>query len=326
MVPIISETAYLGTFIRPIRHLVDNWAWFDECETTFAIEVSIAMLHAQGKELLTSHSTEENEVRAAGDNSTSNMTRIERGTFEMPIRFPQVQSSACLARMNESVAWQCASDTTFQLDLIRTPIGDNSNATFISIGVESINKSIYHGHQVPNIASVPLSPSSSAESGPYYHFRTSYDRVVVLREDDLTAAERPRPQPSTRHPIFNPGDSLWRCIFNDTTIEGYLYINQTSTPEVETTINSTAPDLPKVPYVVKLLEEDMPTAKSHYCEKGTIERDGRFLVKGGKISLSLTDTVRASETRRARGFRWARLRKKQQSEGQNYCRCQWMVQ
>jgi hypothetical protein len=252
---------------------------------------------------------------------------VPRGTFEIPIQLPQQQSSACLAKMNESVAWQCASNIIFQVNV--GPLLDNSTTTTVTFdpSPESFNNASIRGQQPPNFRSVELKQITETELGPTYYFRTTYDRVVLLDEDELAPAQVSQPLLSAGREPFEPGDKLWRCIFNDTLFEGYLYPNQNTT--AYSASNSTAdPDvpsrLPKIPHMLKLIEQRVPDGKRPRCEKVRILADMSLEPidePTGVVSLAYTVTG-AAATR----VKSAKFRLRQQSQAANACRCQWMVQ
>jgi hypothetical protein len=271
-------------------------------------------------------------TRATGENLSSmdDIPPIARGPFAVPVQSPQQQNSACLAKTNESVAWQCASDTSFQLNILPSP--SDINATMITLGsVPSTNDTIYHGHQAPDVSPVQLklvaSSGSADNEGPAYHFRTTYDRVVLLKENDLTPADRPRPQPVMRHPTFQPGESLWRCIFNETLIEGYIYSNKRSATTGSlngTSVNMS--NLPKMPYVLKLVEQRMPNGKSPYCEKVKVQEGRLATLSSQRVTLSIAEPVAEAAAAKLELVKSARFWIRQPTPERNYCRCQWMVQ
>jgi hypothetical protein len=284
--------------------------------------------------LTTSHSDLNARTETTGDNSsvkTEATSSIACGSFAVPIQLPQQQNSACLAKTNESVAWQCASDTTFQFSVLPPPM--DSNATRVTLGaMPDMNGTIYHGHQAPNVLPTELKLVTIAESlehdKPLYHFRSTYNRIVLLKESDLSSADQPRSQPVMRHPTFQNGESLWRCTFNETMIEGYIYSNQkTAATSSFNSTTMTVKDLPKIPYVLKLVEQRMPNGKGPYCEKMKIQ-DGRLARLGGeKVMLSLTEPkAEAEAAAKVERVGSASFRARQQSVENNYCRCQWMVQ
>jgi hypothetical protein len=289
--------------------------------------------HCHDNFLITRHSDLDARMETSGDNiSATQVTNlIARGPFAVPIQSPQQQNSACLARTNESVAWQCASDTTFLLNILPSPI--DSNTTMITLGAMSgTNGSLYHGHQAPIVPPIELKSitiaDSSENNGPIYHFRSTYNRIVLLKESEFSSADQPRPQTVMRHPTFQNGESIWRCMFNETMIEGYIYPKEKSV--ASSSFNSTTmtvKDLPKIPYVLKLVEQRMPNGKGPYCEKMKVQ-DGKLSgLAGEKIMLSLTEPdAEASAAAKVKLVRSARFWTRQQTAESNYCRCQWMVQ
>jgi hypothetical protein len=275
------------------------------------------------------YSDQASAVRVATDDSPhANATNnIRRGIFALPVQLPQQQSSACLARTNESVAWQCTPGT-IQLNLLPAPVGD-ANATMVTIGSFSSSGSRLYGDQVPDIPLVRMQAVGDAatEDGIAYHFRTTYNRVVLLREDDFILRKERQAQSPGRQSVFLPGDSLWQCTFNETLIEGYIYVSKPIGTDMTNMVNvTTTIRLPTVPYVVRLIEKRMPNGKAPYCEKMMVESDGSLASSSERIMLDPSDpeaeaaasTSKVTERERAQG--------RQQEEASNYCRCQWLVE
>ncbi|KAF1943702.1 hypothetical protein EJ02DRAFT_484961 [Clathrospora elynae] len=289
--------------------------------------IGLALMAAKGR---SSHSNEASTVRVASDGHLRDDTtnHIRRGIFALPIQIPQQQISACLARMNESVAWQCVSDTTLQLNILPAPAGDDAT-TMITIGPPLSNDSVMHGHQIPNIGPVELAAlGDTTGDGPVYHFSTTYDRVVLLRDNDLMSMDKPNAQPLTRHPIFLPGENLWQCNFNESFIEGYIYVGKPTTPEIASTgdnmVNATTMvRLLKVPYVVKLVEQRMPNGKAPYCEKMIVQTDSKLVSRSERVMLDLSDPEAEVEASTSKS---PRFWKRQQAQAADYCRCQWLIQ
>jgi hypothetical protein len=275
------------------------------------------------------YSDQASAVRVATDDSPhANATNnIRRGIFALPVQLLQQQSSACLARTNESVAWQCTPGT-IQLNILPAPVGD-ANATMVTIGSFSSSGSRLYGDQVPDIPLVRMQAVGDAatDDGIAYHFRTTYNRVVLLREDDFILRKERQAQSPGRQSVFLPGDSLWQCTFNETLIEGYIYVSKPIGTDVTNMVNvTTTIRLPTVPYVVRLIEKRMPNGKAPYCEKMMVKSDGSLASSSERIMLDPSDpeaeaaasTSKITERERAQG--------RQQEEASNYCRCQWLVE
>ncbi|EAT82953.2 hypothetical protein HBH56_003610 [Parastagonospora nodorum] len=290
------------------------------------LTIGIALLAAKKRTSSSSGSNIRTETTGSDAPSIQPMDPLPRGHFAIPIELPQQQNSACLERNNESIAWQCASNTTWQLNVLPPPM--DSNATMITLGsVPNSDDTIYHGHQPPEIppVEVRMLTEASPDNGPVYHVRTTYDRVVLLNENDLIS-EDTRTQPIMRHSTFQLGDTLWRCVFNETLIEGYMYPDQQTTASA--TSNSSATfmqDLVKVPHVLKLVEQRMPNGKAPYCERMRLQEGGLSSLSEEKVTLRLAEPA-AETLAKAVLDRSIRFRARQRASESNFCRCQWMVQ
>jgi hypothetical protein len=251
---------------------------------------------------------------------------VPRGTFDVPIPLPQQQSSRCLAKVNESVAWQCASNINFQVNVLPSP--DNSTTTTVTI--ESIPKTdsnaTYHGQQAPNFRSVELERIVT-DLEPTYYFRTTYDRIVLLNENQLASAKNPQAPMAMSYAPFEPGDTPWRCIFNDTTLEGYLYPQQNTTAYGASDSN---PDtgrafrFPKIPHVLKLVEQRVPNGNRPYCERMLALADGTLEpIEDSTVMLNVAYTGTGTAAARVKS---AKFRARQQNQPANTCFCQWTVQ
>lgn len=73
--------------------------------------------------------------------------------------------------------------------------------------------------------------------GPAYHFNSMYDKLVILNPDEFAAGASLSPaalrkredKPPFRHRFqVVPGDLPWYCYWNQTYIEGYIYVTDDS--------------------------------------------------------------------------------------------------
>jgi hypothetical protein len=255
------------------------------------------------------------EVRRTGGNSTntSSDAPLERGTFSVPILLPQQQSSTCLARANESRAWQCAFDTNLQLSILPS-IGDDDKPIMITLGLPyTSNRSVHCGQQASEIGPTALTPLADTDDGPQYHFSATYDRTVIIREDQLgqEKAASPPMQGQPKHTTFLPGTSLWRCTFNDTKLEGFVYTEKDVEPASSGT-NATAGARPHLPYKLKLTERRSAAGRAPYCEKVTVGLNGGLADSGASVDLALAEgkSEPGSET----------------GSSDTTCQCQWIVE
>ena len=228
-------------------------------------------------------------------------------------------------------AWQCASETTFQLSILPALAG-NDSAIMIAIGSSGSNDTIRHGERIPNIPPLELLAIDNAEheNDFAYHFRTTYDKIVLLSEDELSLAEELRMHPGTSNTLFQPGDSLWQCIFNETLIEGNIYPTRAATTSATNTASGTvdvdnSTTLPDFPYAVELVEDWTANGKTLYCSKMTMESDGTLAPLSEEVMLRLDDSkgnVPVSTSQRM-----GRIRHREQREETHLsqCQCHWVV-
>jgi hypothetical protein len=271
-------------------------------------------LWSSGKDQANIRTSDHAEVRRTGGNSTNTSSDVplERGTFSVPIQLPQQQSSTCLARANESRAWQCAFDTNLQLSILPS-IGDDNKPIMVTLGLPSTaNKSVHCGQQAPEIGPTALSPLAATDDGPQYYFAATYDRTVILREDQLgqeKIASSPM-QGQPKHMTFLPGTSLWRCTFNDTLMEGFLFTEKDAGSP--STNNATAAARPALPYRLKLTERTVAAGSAPYCEKVTVGPDGELEDGGVSVDLMLVEGKSGTDSTH--------------SSSDSSCQCQWIVE
>ena len=256
------------------------------------------------------------------DNYTSG---IRRGIFALPIQLPQQQDSACLASDNQLNPWKCASNSTFQLSVLPAPAG-NETSTMIAVGSPSNDTSVRHGEGIPNIPPLELSVVAGArnEDGSTYHFRTTYDKVVLLAEDEFPVDGELQAHPSALGDPFQPGSNLWQCVFNETLLEGYIYVTRVTGTAPDTAKTKTA-GLSDFPYSMRLFEEWAPGGKTPYCQKVTMGSDGTLAPLSEEIALRLEDSQGNLAASMSRSTKRTGDREQRQEVRANHCQCQWLV-
>lgn len=97
---------------------------------------------------------------------------------------------------------------------------------------------IQYGAQTPQLDLEPMQLVRDLDFqslGPAYHFSARYDKLVVLRPEELTAGSSLKRRqltddlPSRQRFTVQPGDYPWFCYWNQTYIEGYIYAEDNST-------------------------------------------------------------------------------------------------
>jgi len=184
----------------------------------------------------------------------------------------------------------------------------------VTLGLPSTsNESVHCGQQALEIGPTALTPLEDTDGGPQYHFSAIYDRTVILRGDQLgqEKAAFPPMQGQPKHTTFLPGTSLWRCTFNDTQLEGFVYTQKDAEPASSGT-NATAGARPHLPYKLKLTERRVAGGRAPYCEKVTVGLDGRLEDSGASVDLALAEDE--SEPESVAG------------SADTSCQCQWIIE
>ncbi|KAF2820515.1 hypothetical protein CC86DRAFT_114207 [Ophiobolus disseminans] len=214
---------------------------------------------------------------------------LPRGSFAILVEEHGSQEWGCLAKRNESLTWQCAANKYLQLDISAPTPGSNTTMVQLS-SLPTFNGTIYYGQQSPDIQPVELSLFIGEERyndppiglGPVNHFRATYNRTVLVKEEYFNPPSEGSgiPMNHMEHALVQQSDTLWRCNFNESTMEGYLYADQRTfaTSEIRS-MSILGRDLLEMKRKFKLSESWEPTGKSPYCERvkvqyGTLARVG----------------------------------------------------
>jgi len=168
-----------------------------------------------------------------------------------------------------------------------------------------------YGLQPPKLDSVTLTPVTDPDflsAGPAYHFRTKYNRTVLLNEAQIQDRSTHIEESDPHFMNVRPGDRPWSCAFNGTELEGFIYPSRGSSSagvtKSLTFMNYTSPVMPFLPYVFKI-EEQRVNGTQPYCVQMEMLNDGRLVT-----------------LRNEQGSMNVLMLKEQAPEG---CRCQWMI-
>jgi hypothetical protein len=115
-------------------------------------------------------------------------------------------------------------------------------------GVQVPDGAILYGLQTPDLALQPMQLVLDLDYkayGPAYHFQARYDKLVILRPEELSvsAGLTARQDNNSFRQRFQvkPGDLPWYCHWNNTYIEGYIYVEDNSTAASYTAFPTQAP-------------------------------------------------------------------------------------
>lgn len=176
------------------------------------------------------------------------------GSFELFIENPSSSSnsSACLTNPYQQAAWSCnlADTNPYWLEIV--DLGPNQSFLNLS-GTAAAGPS--YGTQPIIVRNQPLRPvfynasDDALDEGPAWHFETFYDKLVILPAAALTlASANYRRDRMDFYPLADSraisvhDESAWFCWFNNTMIEGFVFIDGTvpASSTSESTSSTTA--------------------------------------------------------------------------------------
>lgn len=173
------------------------------------------------------------------------------GTYALSLSEPTNVQSGCLTNGGLSQAWDC--------DLVGSP------ALAISVGVPaaprptegafffyaSSDPGFQYGAQYKFMDTdfstyQAVQESGEEDKGPAFYFGQTYDKIVLLPESAFpvpSGAPRKRdfqmpPGWNRNRQVVNHGDKPWMCVWNDTLIEGWIYVEQNITSSFPITTSS----------------------------------------------------------------------------------------
>ncbi|KAK4542158.1 hypothetical protein LTR36_007005 [Oleoguttula mirabilis] len=174
------------------------------------------------------------------------------GTYALSYSTPQETQVACLTEQGQQVAWSCDIGGTpaAAISVGILPNGNESGA-FIFYANDD-NNTMYYGTQgsFMNTNWAPfmtVQDNDDKGSGPAFYFQQFYDKVVVLPE---TALSVPSSKKKRQNLQLNqgwlqqkqaavPGEKPWFCVWNNTFVEGFIYVEETIAATYSLTSSST---------------------------------------------------------------------------------------
>lgn len=187
------------------------------------------------------------------------------GTYALSMSTPQETQASCLTQADQQAAWTCnlAGDMSAASIYVGVPPGGNESGAYIFY--DSDDQHIYYGAQLSWMQSpfskfITVSDNDNPNNGPAYYFSQFYDKLVVIPEDaiDLSASSNNKNEKVKRQGIqldqgwfqkkrtAQPGEKPWFCVWNNTFVEGFVYVQQPvapsyslSTASSDSTISST---------------------------------------------------------------------------------------
>lgn len=158
------------------------------------------------------------------------MSSPPTGTFALTLSTPQETQSECLVQKYQQVAWNCnlspnsalAINVTVQQGGLGANIFYASNDTTLMYGAQASSMDTDFAEFLT------VKDNDSPDNGPAFYFQKYYNKTVIVPEnafDPLNRRFRRGYPVANREPI-TPGSKPWFCVWNNTLIEGFIYIEQ----------------------------------------------------------------------------------------------------
>ena len=224
-----------------------------------AIVVAVALGAGLGIGLHNSNSTRgdptsSSESRTASTTTLGTSIVVPSGTYALSLSSPTNVQAGCLLQTSLNQAWGC--------DLAGAP------ALAISVGVPaasrptpgafffyaSVDSGIEYGAQY-RYMNTQLTPYQAVQEtgeddkGPALYFAQSYNKIVILPESAFTMPSGAQKKREYRVPtgfmkdrqLVSHGETPWVCVWNDTLIEGWIYVEQSIRSSLTITTSSSSP-------------------------------------------------------------------------------------
>jgi hypothetical protein len=204
---------------------------------------------------------------------------LPTGTYQLPVTIPSVAPASCLVNTAQSGAWSCIIPPALPYQAIINDIPGEDEISDKEITMDYGNHAIGflpYGAQPPIISRparlILVNDSKYPEKGPAWFFQMPYNKLVILREDDLSISIAKRDGPGNhefggfmgRKKVAQVGDKPWFCYWNRTLLEAFIYVNQTSNvgnlPPSPSPAATTSPP----PFATSTYASSVPTSGADY--------------------------------------------------------------
>lgn len=166
---------------------------------------------------------------------------LPTGTYSLAIATPSVIQQNCLDSPSLYSAWSCAIPPDSINVSVSLLVGGSKTGCYkIKIGTNNNEVMSYtYGTQPPIINSEKIlnlvNDTDELQWGPAWYVEVEYDKLVIVEEDALPSPSNDkrndinlRDDSLNRKSIPQTGDRLWFCYWNNTVLETFIYVNQTS--------------------------------------------------------------------------------------------------
>ncbi|KAI5356926.1 hypothetical protein Slin15195_G090250 [Septoria linicola] len=180
------------------------------------------------------------------------------GTFALTLGAPEETQSDCLSNKGQQVAWDCDLAPNSALAMV---VGQPPSAPGLGAVLQyaSYDQAIAYGAQLNNMNTtfaqfLTVQDQDDKQNGPAFYFQQFYDKVVVVPETAIQTGNNKRmsrrgwyspgwrvPDAWTRRKqLANPGEKPWFCVWNETLLEGFIYVTESITTTTTTSSTKTS--------------------------------------------------------------------------------------
>lgn len=238
----------------------------------------------------------------------ANLPPLPTGTFALSLDNSVSNTNSCLTDRSQSCAWDCA--TGANLSMVVSMAGPNAPVVSLSYATPS-DGLIRYGSQPPQLNQpanlVLMKDKYDSNKGPAYVFQQQYTKVVIVHEGDIPGSisgskrsllnrwfydkgfenhgsliGRQEDDEWMSDSIARPVDRPWFCYWNNTILEGFIFVTQDASASASASPSAAAtssqlpesrfkrqspPGPPSYPKSVKIEERRPLNPSPAYCEQ-----------------------------------------------------------
>ena len=197
----------------------------------------------------------------------TNLPALPTGTFAISLDNSVSNTNSCLTDSAQSCAWDCA--TGANLSMVVTMAGPYAATISLSYATPS-DDFIRYGSQPPQLNQVAnlvlMKDKDDFNKGPAYVFQQQYDKVVIVHEEDMPGGipnskrsllkrwfydkglenhknliRRQEDDEWTSDSIARPTDRPWFCYWNNTILEGFIFVTQDASASASASASGASP-------------------------------------------------------------------------------------
>ena len=230
----------------------------------------------------------------------ANLPALPTGIFAVSLDNSVSNTNSCLINSAQSCAWDCA--TGANLSMVVTLAGSNTPQISLSYPTSS-DGSIRYGAQPPQLNQtanlVLMDDRDDFNKGPGYVFQQQYNKIVVVHEADLPGGTsswkrsllgrwfydkglenrgsligRQEDDEWTSDSIARPVDRPWFCYWNNTILEGFIFVTQDASASASasgTSLSAAATSSGSSSFPGSRFKRQSPSSLSFYPKSVKIE-------------------------------------------------------